>query len=388
MGLSAFIEEHLDEIVDEWRVFAQSISPEAEAMSRLALEDHARAMLLAIAADMKTAQTAKQRANKAQGRIPVLLSTPETAAVTHGVLRHLSGFNIDQLVSEFRALRASVLTLWRESDAVRSAKTEVVVEEIARFNEGIDQALTESIQSYSAKVDSSRDMFLAVLGHDVRGPLSGISMATLLLESPGLAEPVRLQIALRVRRAVGVIGRLTTDLLEYARSRLGPGIPVERSDCDLREICEEAIDALKAAHPGQAVITVYSGDLNARFDVVRLHQALGNLLNNAVQHGDTSRPISVSARRESKELVFAITNHGQPIPEDAFARIFEPLVRLPPERDESFEQRSRVGLGLFIVKQIIESHGGMVSVESLGELTAFMIRLPDDQKFLQANEVG
>ena len=107
-------------------------------------------------------------------------------------------------------------------------------------------------------------MFLAVLGHDVRGPLSGISMATNLLESPGLAEPVRLQIALRVCRAVGVIGRLTTDLLEHARSRLGPGIPVERSDCDLREICEEAINALRAAHPGQAVTTEYSGDLTAR----------------------------------------------------------------------------------------------------------------------------
>ena len=376
MGLSVFIEEHLDEVVHEWGVFAQSIAHKWEPMSQIAGADHARAMLLAITADMNTAQNAGQRSAKAQGRVPVLLSTLKTAAFTHGVGRHLSGFDVDQLVSEFRALRASVLTLWRESGTALSGEA-AAIEEIARFNEGIDQALTESIQSYLAKVDHSRDMFLAVLGHDVRGPLSGISIATNLLEKPGLTEPARLKIALRVRRAVGVIVRLTSDLLEYARSRLGSGMPVERSDCDLREICEEAIDALKAAYPNQAVNAEYFGDLKARFDNVRLHQALGNLLNNAVQHGDTSRPISVSARREGKELLIAVANHGQPIPAEAFTRVFEPLYRLPPERDELFEQRSRVGLGLFIVKQIVESHGGTISVESSTERTVFTIRLPE-----------
>jgi K+-sensing histidine kinase KdpD len=211
MSFSDFIEEHLDEIMDEWRTFAQSISSDALAMTHLALEDHAREMLLAIARDMKSSQTEDERFVKSKGKRPELSPTLETAAYTHGVTRHLSGFDIDQVVSEFWALRASVLTLWRKSDAVRSG--EAAVEEIARFNEGIDQALTESIQSYSAKVSNSRDMFLAVLGHDVRGPLSAINMAAHLLESRTLAEPVRLQIALRVRRAAGVIGRLTTDLL-------------------------------------------------------------------------------------------------------------------------------------------------------------------------------
>ena len=375
MTFADFIESNLNEIVAEWQVFARSVSPQADAMAALALDDHAHEMLRAIAKDMRTPQTEGERASKSKGAAVSELEAPETAAFTHGVLRHVAGFDIGQVVSEFRALRASVLSLWRNSVAARLGESEL--EELVRFNEGLDQALAEAITSYSARANHSRDMFLAVLGHDVRGPLSGISMATSLLESPTLETPVRMQVALRIRRAVGVVNRLTTDLLEYARSRLGTGMPVEQSECDVRELCEEAVDAFKAAHPDQVVSTDYVGDLQARCDIARIQQALGNLLSNAAQHGDSSRPISVAARRQAGSIVLSVKNHGQPIPEDAFTRIFEPMFRLPPARNESFEPRSRVGLGLFIVKQVIEAHGGGVAVESSEQETVFTLRLPD-----------
>ena len=105
-----------------------------------------------------------------------VLGAPETAAATHGALRQLAGFDLLQLVGEFRAMRASVLALWRRRQGDDQATR--AIEEIARFNEGIDQALAESVERYSAGVEASRDMFLAVLGHDLRGPLSGIGQAS------------------------------------------------------------------------------------------------------------------------------------------------------------------------------------------------------------------
>ena len=154
-------------------------------------------------------------------------------------------------------------------------------------------------------------------------------------------------------------------------------MPIERSKCDLLDVCSNAIDAVKAAHPEQVVESKFLGDLKAFCDVTRMEQALGNLLNNAVQHGDSSQPITVLARKDADAIVLTVANRGQPIPREALTQIFEPMFRLPPERNESFEQRSRVGLGLFIVKQIVEGHGGTVSVESSVAETVFTVRLPD-----------
>jgi signal transduction histidine kinase len=332
-------------------------------------------MLLAIAKDMETSQTAGQRAVKSQGRSLQPFAAAETAAFTHGITRQLAGFDLAQVVSEFRALRASVVALWRASAAAGSGET--AVEEMVRFNEGIDQALAESIESYAGEVARSRDTFLAVLGHDVRGPLGSIAMATELLDLPTLSDPVRRQTALRIRRATSVIGRLTTDLLEYARSRLGRGIPVERSLCDLRELCTQAVDLVGAAHPEQAFRSDLADDLRTHCDAARMQQVLGNLLNNAVQHGDSTQPVVVTARRDPGEIVLSVANQGEPIPLEAHRRIFEPLFRLPPAQDASLEQRSGVGLGLFIVQQIVEGHGGTVSIESSAHGTVFTVRLPD-----------
>lgn len=174
MRFSAFIEGHLDEIVLDWEAFASTMLPSAQTMSRLALQDHGRAILLAIAKDMETGQSEAERSTKSKGA-ELVAGAPQTAAATHGVLRQLSGFDLAQLVGEFRAMRASVLSLWRRQPSANQGQS--AIEEIARFNEGIDQALAESVDSYSKGVEGSREMFLAILGHDLRGPLSGIQLS-------------------------------------------------------------------------------------------------------------------------------------------------------------------------------------------------------------------
>ena len=179
------------------------------------------------------------------------------------------------------------------------------------FNEGMDKALAESVQRYSSEVAASRDMFLAVLGHDLRGPLSGISMSTLLLTKPGLDDAARHKAAARIKRASTEMGGLITDLLEYTRTRLGAGMPMELADCDLGAVCEDALESIRTGFPEQQFVQTLSGDLNLQADAPRLRQALSNLLGNAVQHGDRGAPITLSAAGEADAVVLTVGNAGR-----------------------------------------------------------------------------
>lgn len=383
MRFSAFIESELDEIVAEWGAFARTMLPSATTMSELALRNHGREILLAIAKDMETNQSEDQRSAKSKGAGSVL-GAPETAAATHGALRQLAGFDLLQLVGEFRAMRASVLALWRRRQGdERGARA---IEEIARFNEGIDQALAESVERYSTGVEASRDMFLAVLGHDLRGPLSGIDMSNRMLSTPGLSEEARLKAGLRIGRASQAMNHLITDLLEFTRTRLGTGIPIERSACDMRKVCEEALEAVRASYPEREFVQHLTGRLDAQADVPRLQQALSNLLSNAVQHGDRHSPIFFSAAGNDHAVVLKITNAGKPIAAHALQSIFEPLVQAPNATEEPHERsKTSLGLGLFIVREIVRGHGGEVTVQtSIESGTVFTITLPRATETVQA----
>ena len=387
MRFSAFIESELDEIVTEWDAFARTMLPSATTMSELALRNHGRDILLAIAKDMETSQSEDQRSAKSKGAEPDL-GAPETAAATHGALRQLAGFDLLQLVGEFRAMRASVLALWRRRQGDDQATR--AIEEIARFNEGIDQALAESIERYSAGVEASRDMFLAVLGHDLRGPLSGINMSNKILSMPGLSEEAKRKAGLRIGRASQAMNHLITDLLEFTRTRLGSGIPIERSVCDVQKVCEETLEAVRASCPEREFVQEFSGRLDARADAPRLHQALSNLLNNAVQHGDRNSPIHFSAFGDDLAIVMKVSNAGKPLAASALQIIFEPLVQAPNATDEPHERsKTSLGLGLFIVREIVRGHGGEVTVQSSAEAgTAFTITLPRETGNAPAERAG
>jgi signal transduction histidine kinase len=374
MKLSDFIRDKLDEIVADWEAFARKL-PAGRTMSALALRDHSREILLAIAADMELGHSDQERADQSQDIIPTEASI-STAAAEHGALRQLAGFDLVQLFAEFRAMRASVMAFWQGSDAAEPGPSSV--EEITRFNEGMDKALAQSVQRYSSEVAASRDMFLAVLGHDLRGPLSGIDMSAMLLAKPGLSDAARQQAAVRIKRASRDMNRLITDLLEYTRTRLGAGIPIDRVACDLGPVCEASLEDIRAGSPEQQFVQQMSGDLSLQADASRMQQALSNLLSNAVQHGSRQSPVTLTAEGEADAVVLKVGNAGDPIPPAAIQAIFEPLVQAPNASSEAHERsRTSLGLGLFIVREIVIAHGGTISVESsLATGTVFTIRLP------------
>jgi signal transduction histidine kinase len=179
MRLSRFLTEHLEEILVEWEAFASSLLAAGHTMTPLALRDHASQILRAIALDIESDQSELEQAYKSKGFVQIAAAT-RTAAMTHGALRHLAGFDLRQLAAEFRALRASVLRLWLK----QGVQDETAFYQLTRFNEAIDQALAESIGNYSDEVARSRDTFLAILGHDLRSPLSAIANSGLYLAAP------------------------------------------------------------------------------------------------------------------------------------------------------------------------------------------------------------
>ena len=292
-------------------------------------------------------------------------------------------------------MRASVLALWKRwkagapSESVAGASE---IEDIMRFNESIDQALAESVDSYSSAVTTSRDMFLAVLGHDLRSPLSAIGMTGRLLLKQELSDKARHDAAMRIQRASTAMDRLISDLLEFTRTRLGSGIPIARTTCDLRlatcdlrlatcdlgPVCAAALDTIRTGNPDQIFEERIAGGLVISGDAPRLQQALVNLLSNAVQHGARGRPISLVAQAAGDGVEVRVTNYGHPIPAPALQTIFEPLVRAPDAGADSHEQsKTSLGLGLFIVREIVIGHGGTVTVQSSADAgTAFTIQLP------------
>jgi len=374
MRLSQLITENLEAILVEWEAFARSLNAGGQPMTSLALRDHASQMLLAIAADIESEQSDLEQAYKSKGFVPIAEAT-RTAAMTHGALRYLSGFDLRQLAAEFRALRASVLRLWLK----RGVKDDTAYYQMTRFNESIDQALAESISNYSNEVARSRDTFLAILGHDLRSPLSAIANSSLYLSSPGLLPSgAPLEAVRRISRGALRMSAMIRDLLEYTRTRLGRAIPISLEAVSMEAICRVAYDEVRAAHPERIFHLQTSGNLEGRFDSARLQQVLSNLLNNAVQHGARSQPIVLSAHGEQDKITVQVKNYGRPIPADQLQVIFNPLVQIPSALvDEDSTPSSSLGLGLYIAREIVAMHGGTIVAESSDEGgTVFSARLP------------
>jgi hypothetical protein len=372
MRLSSFIVENLEDLLVEWEAFALSLLAPGQKMTSLALRDHATQILLAIAQDIESSQTDLEQAYKSKGFVPIAEAT-RTAAMTHGALRHLAGFDLRQLAAEFRALRASVLRLWLK----RGGENGTAFYQMTRFNESIDQALAESIANYSDEVARSRDTFLAILGHDLRSPLSAIANSSLYLSSPGLLPAgMPLDAVRRISRSSAKMSSLIKDLLEYTRTRLGRAIPIAPEAASMDQICRIAFDEIRAAHPERTFRLETAGELHGHFDGERLQQVLSNLLNNAVQHGARSEPITLRAFGEQDRVTVQVRNHGRPIPPDQLQVIFDPLVQIPPAA-ASDDGACGLGLGLYIAREIVTMHGGTMSAESSDrDGTVFSARLP------------
>lgn len=376
MHLSEFIVANRRPILDDWKEFALTCTPASRAMDVEALADHANGMLTAIAHDLETPQNTAQQVEKSKGNAPNSPAGNDTAAEEHGAGRAESGFTVEQMVAEFRALRASVIRLWIRSQGGSIAPSDV--DDLTRFNEAIDQSLAESVTRYTQDLDRSKEMFLAMLGHDLRSPLSAVMMsAEFMLETGELVEP-HLTLAGRIDSSAKRMQKMIGDLLDFTRSRLGGGIPVVRATMSMQRVVHDVVEEICAAHPGRTINVNARGGLDGSWDSARISQALTNLIGNAVENSAEGSAVSVDVEDSATEIIVVVHNTGAAIPSEQLNGIFGPMKsRETAQKKGGTGPYGNLGLGLFIAERIVSAHQGTIDVKSEdGQGTTFTIHLP------------
>jgi signal transduction histidine kinase len=216
-----------------------------------------------------------------------------------------------------------------------------------------------------------REQFIAVLGHDLRNPVAAVGAGMEALRREPLT-PKGERIVDLVQKSVGRMSALIDDVLDFARGRLGGGIPVMRKGGEpLAEQLELVVAELSAAHPQRTIATAFDLRVPIDCDRGRIGQLLSNLVGNALMHGRADRPISVHGAVENGEFVVSVANAGDPIPPEAMERLFAPFAR-----GEVRPHQQGLGLGLYIASEIARAHGGRIGVTSTPEETRFTFRMP------------
>jgi signal transduction histidine kinase len=386
----------MEPILCDWEEFAQSLGMVTEEMDAAGLRDHAKLILLAVAKDLETHQSKAEQEAKGKGDAPEPPAhEPETAAESHGSVRAEEGFSLQQMVSEYRALRASVLRLWCRSVECTAPDA---FEQLMRFNEAIDEALTDSIQTYAAALDTmfaarARERMVALgtltagLGHDMANVLMPMRTALDQLQDlhPG---PPSAPLVLSLRRSVDHLRGLTKGLRSMS---VDPEDPAASPDTTvLHEWWSQAISPFTWALPRGVRIVAEGLDGNPPRPPVRvpghvLMQAVFNLVQNAVdalagQAASSTTPstptplrdgrIWVTARARPDAVALSVRDNGPGMDAATLARCTEPFFSTKP-RDRGS------GLGLALARTAMERQGGKLTIESTpGEGSTFTLLLP------------
>lgn len=375
MRLAKFILANVEPILAEWEAFAATL-PSGANMTKLALRDHAQAILLASARDMEANQSLAQQTGKSQGKGGA--DTRESdqldiASAQHAEERVGSGFDIIEVVSEYRALRASVLRLWSKSLLQPDLDD---IDDITRFNESIDQSLAEAVESYTERLNRSRQLFLAILGHDLRNPLTAIRMSAQLVSQTN-ADLQSIEALSTIGTESKAMAKLISDMIDFASTLLGSAMPLNCEPVDLQILCREVVDGFRASHPQRTLYFNPRGDLTGNWDAARIRQVVSNLLGNALQHGSPKGPVELSAASEESTVVLSVHNEGAPIPPEALPTLFDPLVRHATVESALRRTPGSIGLGLYIVREIVNAKGGTITVASTAQQgTTFTVRIP------------
>ena len=365
MRLDELIKSHTDVIIDNWQKFAGTLGPSLNGRSTTELHDHIQELLDAIIFDMTSVQSADERKDKSQG---IGSEHMKPASTIHADTRFNEGFKITEMVSEYRALRASVLSEWAKIHGGESH------EDITRFNEAIDESISVGIERFTASVNMLRDQFLAILIHDLRNPLSAIITSIDLFQiSNEKINADNNQYVNVIKSSAMRMLKLIDDLLDFTRSSLGVGIPITPAPIDLKEVCLAVVKELQVSHPGRAFHFQPEGDLCGKWDEHRLAQVISNLIGNALQYGSALHAITIKAKCVGESVILEVHNVGSPIDSNQISQIFDPMYRSNPTNTKT----SHLGLGLFIVREIVKAHKGEVTVTSNEkEGTTFSVRLP------------
>ena len=269
----------------------------------------------------------------------------------------------------------------------RELRTEAVHGQVSAFaklisnqillNDHIEQTLTQL--SDAKNMARLQEQYIAILGHDIRTPLSsiqiGISFLDDLIKDSEVASTVQVPVfkaVSRMKNSVQRISRLIEDTMDFTHTRVGQGLPVKLAvSNNLSQQINYTVEELATAFPKSSIRFLVDITRPLICDDKRICQLLSNLLKNALIHGDLSYPVYVKVLTNSNDFILSVQNSGTPISDDSKARLFQPFWR-----KESNRQNEGLGLGLFIASEIAKAHKGTLGVNSDYNGTEFTLRFP------------
>lgn len=397
MRLADFILANVEPIVAEWEAFARTIWPNGASAEPAELRDEAEDILRATVSDMRSGQTRADQSEKSHGlgRGGKESGGLTRASSSHGIGRVTSGFDLWAVIAEYRALRASVLRLWRESEPAPDLRD---VDDLTRFNESIDQSLTHAVRSYGHQIERNReaqlareqalrseaeaanrakDVFLATLSHEMRTPLNAIVGWLSVMRHEGVEKPLLKEGLLVIERNTRTQVQLIDDVLDVSRIVSGK-LRVEILPCDLIEVVTAGIDSVRPAAEARGITVTMQLDPSAGHiscDSARMQQVVWNLVSNAVKFTPKGGRVDVTLSREQSSILIQVADNGQGIDSELLPVIFDRF----RQGDSSARRKfGGLGLGLSIVKHIVEAHGGTIEAVSPGDGkgSTFTVRLP------------
>jgi signal transduction histidine kinase len=374
--LADFILANVEPILERWETCARSIWPSGATADLAEVREDAEDLLREIAIDMRSEQTSVELAEKSNGRA-------------------MSGFDLGAVIAEHRALRASVLRLWRESDPTLDLRD---VDDLTRFNESVDQSLAHAVRSHVQQVERDRalalangqssrkeaeaanranDMFLTMLSHEMRTPLNAIGLWLSILRQEHVEEKYRQEGLDVIERNTRAQVQLIEDVLDLSRIASGK-LRMNIGACELADVITAGVNAVRPAAEARGITINVQLDRSASdalCDGVRIQQVVSNLVSNAVKCTPKGGRVDITLSREPSGTQIQVSDDGQGISAELLPLVFDRF----RQADSSTRRRlSGLGLELSVVKHVVEAHGGTVEATSPGEGkgSTFTVRLP------------
>ena len=360
MSLRRFLHESLEDILAEWEKEG-GLPPTGQTARRLHFEQVLRAV-----ADEMNRMSASAATASAAAAATLAEDAPRRAGGGEPSHSHAG-----QLVDDYASLRASVLRQWRQKHPSPSAAD---LDELVHFNEAMDRSLAELSATFSPSQSQPNALFLGVLNHELRTSVASILMSAQVLMHRSTAGSPEGKAAQRILRSCEQVRQTLDALSDFTKVRLGSAIELDRVDGDVGVLCRQALDEYARIDRERSVRLSSDGDLHGSWDAPRIREAVRGLIANAARLASRGSAVTIVVDgHDADEVKVTVHGDGTPIDLDTLRTIFDPVARVESDNPTY----AGLGLGLFIVRKVVDAHGGQVSVDASEEHgTTFTVVLP------------
>ena len=273
-------------------------------------------------------------------------------------------YSMSQLIREYHLLRQVIFQVLEEESPLEVGDRDIIIG-------SIEQAVNDAATQFSETLRDIQELFMVTLTHDLRSPINVVKMGTHLTLRRLDRGDTHVDVAMRMMSAINRLDSMIQNLLDASRLRTGQSLKLKFEECDLDKLVREVAEDLRFAH-GDRFVVVSNSDITGYCSPKEIRRVIENLAINAVKYGLPQAPITLTLEQTETQINLTIHNEGDPIELDAQSILFQQFRRVV-----AAEEQTGWGLGLFLVKSIVEAHGGTIRVESSeGKGTSFTVQLP------------